>query len=282
MKVYRAMTKYELTEALKYNTFESYPKVFPDNNGWGKINNRFCYNTFTKEQNKNLHFFKYAIDAMNYLDSDLVGIRDARFLINYPSHYLCTFDIPDEILEKGYGFYPKRVSPEFIANSEVKPNYLINYTDSRAEMFKKILEELDSAIYWYSTTGKACKMVMDPSSCAERVCGTYTQGGFVRVFEYWLTTIVAKVLLTEEDTNKLMKYCNDKNIEAYNETFMLKDWDEMRGPLYKKYRSGLNHDEINEMFNEFEKIYTAKGIEPLHYIDYDANEKKLDIKQEQK
>ena len=64
-------------------------------------------------------------------------------------------------------------------------------------------------------------------------------------------------------------------------TFMLKDWDEMRGPLYEKYRSGLNHNEINEMFNSFEELYAVKSAKPTQYIDYDADERKLSFMQGQ-
>ena len=255
MKVYRIMSSEEINQGLEDKVFMPKWEYYPENNGWGIINQRSCYNTFNDKQNQNLHFFRFAIDAVQYLNFDRKSF--VRGLDT--GYYLCVFYFPDELLEKGYGFYPNKITSEYVVKGEVKLDYLVSYSNSREEMFKKVLEELDDTIYWYSTTGKACMMLADPSFCVNQVCGTYTTGGFVSVFGRWFYDI-ANWFITEENVDKLKEHCNSLNKRAYEETTILEDMKNMY-ELHKNYKQCSNCNEVNEMFNSFEFKYEKTNLD---------------------
>lgn len=124
MKLYRIVDDEELSSALNNGVFEANWKYYEKDSGWGKINGKCCMNTFDESQNKNLHFFRYPLDAVQYLWWDRKAVEN----IYFSSESLCVFDIPDDLVEKGYGFYPNKVSKGYVAKGPIGSNYLLSHT----------------------------------------------------------------------------------------------------------------------------------------------------------
>lgn len=137
LKLYRIVDDNELQKALSKGFFEPTWQYYEENQGWA-IFGRYSYrNTFSYDQNQNLHFYPFSIDAVQYLYIDRNKNFDTYNIAIGDS--FCVFDIPDKLLIKGYGFYPNKVAPEYITKKAIPIECLLWHTKNKSKMFEEIL-----------------------------------------------------------------------------------------------------------------------------------------------
>ena len=267
MILYRFMTQYAIDKGNEWCFFAPTHTFSTRQNGLRTINGKSCFNTFTPEQNKELHFFKFAIDAIQYMD-------DESFRWN--GLYLGKFDIPDELLEKGFGFYMFSVRSEFIPkpNAILSSKYLINVIsehDNRS-LHSEMRSDLDEAIYWHSTAGKAMTTIVNGGLNGNYICGDEFHGGFIRVYNRYLNRLLESRRLNI--TKDFIQECTEKNQAAYDNSTILTDKNYIREHFYKDYHEGLNYEEINKLFSGLEDYYINKTITSLEDIQYKDRSRK--------
>lgn len=217
MKLYRIVSDKELQNALNEGTFKTIWQYYEKDTGWAIFNGSSCINTFTAEQNNNLHFFKFPIDAVEYLYKDRKKAGESYADNSIDS--FCVFDIPNNLLEKGYGFYPKKVALEYVAKEPISIKYLLSHTKYKPNMFQMVLEYLEETIKWYSTVGRACEMCLDNGFCMMNVGGIkkiVRVGGFIYSFGDWFSSVLSN-FASQEEINEIMKYCYDANTICYQD-----------------------------------------------------------------
>lgn len=263
MIVYRVMNFNDVNEILTTNQVKAKPIFYESDNGWGKFKNGNFYNTFNHNQNENLHFFRFAIDAYHYL------ITESK------NSFFCVFNIPEEKLEYGFGYYPNRISPEYTYEKQIDVNDLLFYTSTEIEILKYVFQDLEDAINWYSTIGKACYMCADFGSSITPVCKTKTLGGFINSFNKnpkFLYHIInqCKNINNNFCGEEFIDYCTSLNI-AYQHYLDFYEFDESKD-IFIRIKSGFDeiqnkflkkeytNEEASEVFKHFEKIYKVDNL----------------------
>lgn len=258
MILYRCMTQYSIDKGFECGIFKPTHVFSQRLGGNGRINNESCFNTFTADQNINLHFFQFAIDAISYMDS---------ISYQYDGLKLCKFDIPDNLIEKGYGFYLYNIRSEFVAKKLIPSNCLIKVIEecSNQELLAEIISNLDEAIYWHSTAGKATTICVN-DGIMDNICGDNHHGGFMRIYSYYLD----ECLRTQRFniSNDFINDCLVRNQEAYDNSTILDDIPYISQYFHHDYWQGLDHSEINKLFNGLEELYINKTIKSISEINY--------------
>ena len=265
MILYRCMTEYAINEGRKTSIFGPTHSFSTKYGGLGKIENDSCYNTFTHSQNKNLHFFRYAIDAIQYMDDEKLSWNNLS---------LCKFDIPDELLEKGYGFYLFQIRSEYVSTQDVPLSCLIEVIDqyNKRDLFRELTSDLDEAIYWHSTAGKAMTMTVNSGLNMGPLCGDIYHGGFMRVYTMFFDKLKNNRFYGIDD--KFIEECTRKNLEAYDNSTIREDREFIEGKPHTDYWNGLTYEEINNLFNGYEQVYIYKTIASIKDIEYKSRNRK--------
>jgi len=254
MILYRCITKEEIDISLKKGYFGRTHTFSKRMGGLGRTkNNDYIFNTFTDVQNEKLHFFRFAIDAAEYLNDEKYDWDDLR---------LCKFDIPDELLEKGYGFYSDHIRLEYVSKENIpskfyKKNIEVYDFD---EIQLEIESNINEAIYWHSTAGKAMTMTVFNGRKCWSICGDRNFGGFVNVFLRYFGEIHAY--------DSFVRECIEKNQEAYDNSTILDDKWYILEHFNTDYWNFLSIEELNKLFNGIEDYYINKSIDSLEDIKY--------------
>jgi len=207
MRLYRVMDYSGLQETLEKKVINTNSDIFEPDNGWGIFGNRCYMNTFTDVQNRFPHFYPFAIDAAYYM------IRERKNC----SDYFCVLDIPDNYIEKGYGFYPQKTSPEYVSNQDVSSQSIVYWTSDKSVVADYVLNELQDSIKWYSTVGKAIYMCMDQGFLCHPICGNRTMGGFIFSFQEFLEQILSiHGTKDSEEIKQIINSCINLNKYYYS------------------------------------------------------------------
>lgn len=264
MKLYRIMDYDGLKTTLNEGVIKTNSDVFEPNSGWGTFNNCSYMNTFTVEQNKSPHFYPFAIDAAHYM------IKDR----NSPSDYFCVIDIPDDYVEKGYGFYPQKISPEYVSNQTISSESIVFWTSNKEQVANYVLNDLEESIKWYSTVGKAIYMCMDRGFLCQPLCGTLTMGGFIFSFEKFLEFIISEYSTKDfTQAKEVISGCTKLNEYYYSLLDFL--CNRASATDFNMIQGKFNSDQIKSaeeagiLFGELEKKYT--------FIDTTEEEAKLKV-----
>lgn len=259
MILYRCMTDYAINKGKETGFFGPTHGFSTRYGGLGKIENDDCFNTFTYSQNENLHFFNFAIDAIQYMDDEKLYWNDLN---------LCKFDIPDELLEKGFGFYRFLVRSEYVSTQDIPYSYLIKSINqyNEIELFEELNSNLDEAIYWHSTAGKAMTMSVNAGTNMGYICGDIYHGGFMSAYTMFLDKLQRNHFYGID--NNFIEECTRKNQEAYDNSTIREDRKFIVGKPHFDYWNGLTYEEINKLFNGFEDVYINKTIQSVEDINY--------------
>lgn len=172
------------------------------------------------------------------------------------------------MLEKGYGFYFYNVRIEYVSNQPIPSSCLINAIEaySNQSLFLEMKSNLDEAIYWHSTAGKAMTLCMHGGMNMGYVCGDIFHGGFMRTYYPFLNKLKERRRLNI--TDEFIEECEIKNQEAYDNSTILSDRSYISNNFYHDYWDGLSYEEINKLFSCLEDLYINKTISSIEDIKY--------------
>lgn len=195
-----------------------------------KFGSKYYEDTFSKDlYDERPVFFRFAIDAIRFYKQE----QDT-----HEYKYFCVFDIPEELLEKGFGCYGYRgyfITPMYRAKEEIKKDYFQSYTKCRQgdfgtcfddkKLFDYIKEDLEDSVIWHSTVGKICTICIDNAYTLQPICGSKRVGGFMynyatfRGFLSYNLGFLPNILFeatTEEEAKEILEKCDKLNRQCYD------------------------------------------------------------------
>lgn len=246
-------------------------------------------NTFGDKSRNGIHFYRFALDAFHLKKQNMNNNTELNF---------CIYDVPNELLEYGYGnYFPFGIKPEYVANkNDINASMIKKIFVSEQKINHIIYDELDEYIKYYSTAGKAIETAL--SYKEEKIDDRFNfnhlprETGVLKHCEHYLYNIFASIYKSGYFNDKkyfellsklneiIINYYKQLDFLIYNEdsTFSVSSEDNPVKQLSTKVLE-IPSQEITKEFIALEKYYNKKVNENFSFKFYKEEQEKLNEKE---